>query len=431
MTAALSFCCVFAIHGTYGNAHAATPNGAWANGDNGSTLSDDHILGAATLLNDGRVVTAGGLNFIGQSVDTAEIYDPTTGSWNATADLNQERAFIDAVTLDNGKALFAGGTNAAFDFLGSGFVRDTAELYDPVTNTFSFTNNNLSTARHSYGISTLNDGRVLIAGGNTAFNSLNGSGTTSVDLYDPATNLFSTAAPLNAGRSLHAQVTLRDGRVVVAGGAQSDAEIYNPSTNSWATSVNTMSTTLKDLKAFELFNGDIFIASGQNAANGVTTDNTWLFDPDTLTFEAGPSMSGFNYLQEGGGREVYEGTSDYSAFDLFADDSNLWGRYILFAGGEHDPLIGDDIELNSASIYDAAQNTFFDVGPMPFIHDDHTESILLPGNLGNPRVLLFGGNSTSGTSLFEFDRSSIPEPTTGAVVMGLFLAIAGSRARAR
>ena len=118
-----------------------------------------------------------------------------------------------------------------------------------------------------------------------------------MDLYDPATNSFAAAASMNAGRSLHAQVTLADGRVVVVGGAQNDAEVYDPVTNAWTSSVNTLPTTLKDMKAFELFDGMVFIPGGQNTVDGVTTDATWFFDPDTGLFSPGPSMAGFNYAR--------------------------------------------------------------------------------------------------------------------------------------
>lgn len=390
--------CLLALCGVSFPASAIMPTGTWTNGAAGVSLSDAHVLGGAALLSNGKVIAAGGLSGIGQGTKDADLYNPAAQSWSSTSNMSSNRWSFDAISLNNGKALFAGGSNAFVDFLGSGFVRSDAEVYDPTTNSFSPTANNLSVARHAYGISELADGRILIAGGSTTFNSLGGAGTKAVDIYDPTTNLFSSAGSMNAGRSLHAQTTLADGRVVVIGGAQNDAEVYDPVTNLWASSLNTMTTTLKDTKAFELYNGKVFIASGQNTADGVTTDNTWLFDPDALTFAAGPSMAGFNYRSG----TVYQGTSDYSAFDLYAGTANS-GRYILIAGGEHDPAVGDDVELDSASIYDAVQNQFFDVGPTTFVHDDHTESILLNDGSGNPRALLLGGNSTTGTSLFTLD----------------------------
>ena len=378
--------------------------GTWSNGDPGSTLTDPHLLGAATRLGNGTVIAAGGLDrkTLGfPAIKRAELYDPQTNRWTATGELNAPRWSLDAITLPNGKALFAGGS-AAFS---PATALDTAEVYDPETGRFTLTKNTLSVGRQSFGVSLLNGGQVLLSGGNTTGNNLGGSGSTAVDIYDPTTNEFYAAAPLHEGRALHAQVTLRDGRVVVIGGAQTSSEIYDPPKNSWTLLTDKLPTTLKDMKAFEIPDGSVFIAGGQNTVDGVTTDATWFLDPNSGHLTPGPSMAGFNGSPSG----TQVGVSDYSAFDLFPVDHRWHGRYLLFAGGEHDPQEGPDIEYDSASVFDVARRKFLKVGPMPFIHDDHTESMLGITAKGNPEVLLLGGNSTLGTSRFELDVSSITE----------------------
>jgi len=413
-------CAGFALAGPV----SAAPVGAWSDGDPGMTLSNVHLLGAASRLSDGRVIVAGGLALAAPfpAITTAEIYDPTARTWAVTSGLNTPRWSLDAITLAGGRVLFAGGARA---FAG-GAALASAEIYDPETRTFSYTANDLSAARQSFGVTTLTDGRVLLAGGNTSGSNLGGGGTTAVDIYDPATNRFVAAASMNAGRSLHAQVTLRDGRVAVIGGAQRTAEIFDPVANTWTVAAGSLPTTLKDMKAFELFDGRVFVAGGQNTATGVTTDATWYFDPADGSFTPGPSMAGFNYAPSG----VQVGTSDYSAFDLFPSSHPLHGRYLLFAGGEHQPPSGPDVELHSSSIFDAANARFVDMGPMPFVHDDHTESLLWINAAGNPEILLFGGNRSIGTSRFEFMAASVPEPSTWMLLAAGALLLA-RRAHAR
>ncbi|MFO0425246.1 MAG: Kelch repeat-containing protein, partial [Planctomyces sp.] len=335
--------------------------------------------------------------------------------WSLTAPMKQPRWSLDAIALDNGRILFAGGS--------SGFTPDgslaSAEVFDPTQNSFQPTENDLSGARHSSGLSRLADGRILITGGCRLGNNLSGVGETAVDIYDPQTNRFTTAASMNLGRTLHGQVTLRDGRVLVVGGAQKDAEIYDPAANQWKSSVGQLPTTLKDMKLFELHDGRILIAGGQNTVDGLTTDNVWYFSTETTEFSPGPSMQGFNYSPEG----VQVGVSDYSAFDLFPYPHALCGRYILFAGGENDPPTGPDVELHSSSVFDAISDRWIDLGPMAFIHDDHTESVLQISASGQPQVLLFGGNSTMGSSRFELyptalgldgnDKTEVTEPAKG------------------
>jgi hypothetical protein len=81
-----------------------------------SAMINAHDLHTATLVPNGKVLIAGG-NYNGP-----ELYDPATGMWSATGALNASREFHTATLLTNGKVLVAGG----FD----GFLPEYEELYD-------------------------------------------------------------------------------------------------------------------------------------------------------------------------------------------------------------------------------------------------------------------------------------------------------------
>jgi hypothetical protein len=81
-------------------------------------------LHTATLLPSGMVLVAAGFSTLGP-VNSAEIYDPASGSWAATGSLNTARDEHTAILLSNGMVLVAGGAN------GSGIPLASAELYDP------------------------------------------------------------------------------------------------------------------------------------------------------------------------------------------------------------------------------------------------------------------------------------------------------------
>nr|WP_249344527.1 kelch repeat-containing protein [Corallococcus exiguus] len=89
------------------------------------------LFSTATRLQDGRVLVAGGSEAQrGQCNNTAELYDPASNTWSATGSMLECRYGHTATLLLNGKVLVAGGMDEFFTLR-------TAELYDPATGTWS------------------------------------------------------------------------------------------------------------------------------------------------------------------------------------------------------------------------------------------------------------------------------------------------------
>ena len=110
----------------------------------------------AVLLADGRVLILGGSDERDGdgAYSSAEIYDPTSNTFRATANMNSPRYKLQgtAVLLSNGKILVAGGANRA-------------ELFDPSTKTFTYVAGDMETTRLFATATRLQNGRVLIVGG--------------------------------------------------------------------------------------------------------------------------------------------------------------------------------------------------------------------------------------------------------------------------
>ena len=153
---------------------------------------------------------------------SAELYDPVADTFTPTGSLNAGRYDHTATLLNNGLVLFAGG-------FGSGGLLDSAELYDPNAGAFTYTGS-LNTARFEHTAALLNNGTVLIAGG---FDTSNAQST--AELYDPIAAAFAYTDSLNTARYNHTATLLNSGMVLIAGGQGSktylsSAELYEPGT---------------------------------------------------------------------------------------------------------------------------------------------------------------------------------------------------------
>lgn len=237
---------------------------------------------ATVLLDDGRVLVAGGCDsiFYCTGTNTAEVYDPATDTWATVASMNAPRRSDAAVTpLIDGRVLVVGGSAYAGAYIP---VNPVAEVYDPVTDTWEATGAMVST-RTAVTVTPLADGRVLAVGiGNTT------------ELYDPLTNSWAAAGNLQIARALHVAASLTDGRVLVVGGlgsgALSSAEVYDPATDTWSVTAPPGTARSMGHTATVLANGWVLIAGGKDETRQVT-NSAELFNPVTGTWFATAPMA--------------------------------------------------------------------------------------------------------------------------------------------
>jgi N-acetylneuraminic acid mutarotase len=211
----------------------------------------------ATLLPNGKVLVSGGYGSAGSGT-SAELYDPASGTWSKTGRLANDRSGHTATLLADGKVLVVGGVARNDDFQ----VLASAELYDPASGSWSETGN-LNTGRWAHTATLLPDGKVLVAGG---YNFAATGPLASAELFDPATGTWSTTGSLAVQHSDHTATLLPDGQVLVAGGYNIDgplasAELYDPASGTW-TATGTLNTARRNHTATTLSNGKVLVAGG-------------------------------------------------------------------------------------------------------------------------------------------------------------------------
>jgi len=216
----------------------------------------------ATLLNDGRVLVAGGQDASGTWLASAELYSPKTGAFTPTGSMTVLGPHT-ATLLSDGRVLMTGGCSPK----GCGSnVLASAELYDPSTGTFGPTAS-MTTARSGAGATRLADGRVLIAGGCAAWICTTSEQLLSAELYDPETGTFSPTGSMTVVGP-HTVALLSDGRVLALGGYNGIADLYDPNTGAFART-SSMTTARTSPSATLLSDGRVLVAGGYDASEKV------------------------------------------------------------------------------------------------------------------------------------------------------------------
>jgi hypothetical protein len=176
----------------------------------------------SALLEDGRVLVAGGYDAHDVQVASAEVFDPRTNAWSSAGHMRTARANHTETRLAGGRVLVAGGGDRP-----TGFV-DSTEIYDPATNAWS-AGPRMATARGFATATPLPSGRVLLAGGYG-----NDGDLASAELFDPRTGRWSSVGPMATPRGQAAAALLPDGRVLIAGGQRytgaflQSTEVFDP-----------------------------------------------------------------------------------------------------------------------------------------------------------------------------------------------------------
>ena len=246
----------------------------------GATMSSARYQHTATLLADGKVLAAGGSNQPDQPsscscttyLAAADLYDPTSNTWTAAGAMVTARYGHTATLLNNGKVLVAGGFGGPTSTLQSlGAALASAELYDPTAGTWSAAAP-MNSARNGHTATLLASGKVLVTGGTDGTNTLS-----SAEIYDPSSNTWTPVASLLTPRQSQVAQVLPSGNVLVVGGLNgssnavfgvSSAEVYDPVANTWSVA-GSMVTPRQHFIVSGLSDGRVLLDGGTPNSTGL------------------------------------------------------------------------------------------------------------------------------------------------------------------
>jgi hypothetical protein len=247
----------------------------------GNLTSPRQLPGAAPLP-DGRILVVGGYSGLNgnQGLDSAETFDPKTNTFTAIGSTMAIGRYAPAVApLPDGRILVAGGWD-------NGNHLASAEVFNPSSETFSPVGS-MATVREDAGAAPLPDGRVLIIGGYS-----NTGAVDSTEIFDPKTNTFSPGPTLPYPTYYSAVAVISGGRILIAGGFDGStmdftdkAVVFNPSSGTF-TSVGSLPTRTNGPSGASLPGGRALVAGGYDDNASEFTTRAQAFDPATSSFSS-------------------------------------------------------------------------------------------------------------------------------------------------
>ncbi|MCB2406787.1 Kelch repeat-containing protein [Hymenobacter lucidus] len=237
----------------------------------------------ATVGTDGLIYSFSGVN-IGGHTSGSYRYNPNTNVWAPIASIPAAQWLAAAATGADGRIYVFGGFNA------SSVLDDSqTQIYTPATNTWT-TGASMPVGRHGHAAVKDANGIMHIIGGNGSSTS-GASAITSHVAYNPTTNTWTTLAPLPVGVNQAGAALGADGNIYVVGGKDnyinnnpnyfSTVYVYNPGTNTWSTGTS-LPIQLSETKSLTL-GTDIYTVGGANGSMQAVTYRTSVANTYTWT----------------------------------------------------------------------------------------------------------------------------------------------------
>jgi len=295
-----------------------------------------------------------------------------TPAWTETGGMSVARRGPTATLLEDGRVLITGGQRAGAIDTGDVFF-ETAEIWVPLPGKFNLVPAKMAFKREYHAAVRLPDGKVLVAGGLAG-----GQGT--AEIFDPKTGTWTLTALHHPHPQGATAVLLNDDRVLLVGGDDGGGavEIFDPATLTWTDAAPLLvprrfhaATLLKD--------GRVLVTGGSDFAQAPkATRKVEVYDPKTNTWKLRGPMA---IARSGHGA------------------ARLENGPILVIGGASETLPATE----TVEVYDIGTNDWTAGPPLTTARVLHATTVL-----DNGAVLVTGGVDTTGsvlrsTELYDLD----------------------------
>jgi len=242
---------------------------------------------AASCEVDGKIYVIGGSQTTTSRLNVMEVYDPVTDTWD-TSKKNMPTARVElCAAAVNGKIYAIGGATSHV-----GSPLGMVEEYDPLTDTWDTNKQPMPTARMGAAWGVINN-KVYIAGG-SATGSPNWTISNKLEIYDPATDTWTSGANMLTDRYYPRGVVLKDTLYVIGGlkgspwTGQNAVQQYDPISDNWYWGTNL--NTGRVGHSADAFNGKIYVIGGDKQPP--MQQNVEEYDPLTKTWTEFGTTSG-------------------------------------------------------------------------------------------------------------------------------------------
>lgn len=317
-------------------------------------------------------------------------------AWSLLAPMHQGRIEHTATQLRDGRVLVTGGEYIEGTWW---HVLDSVEIYDPTSQTWT-TAAPLNDSRSGHTATLLANGKVMVVGGQTMDGSTK-EPLASVEVFTPHSGRWVHIAPLNEARVGHSVTELTDGRVLVVGGVGKNGlarpEIFDPRTGRW-TPAAPLATARRGHTAVRMEDGRVLVAGGLGD-DGVLA-SVELYDPSSNKWIPAPAM--------------HEARDQHAAALLPDGKVLVTGGYQLFGYAE--------AELDGCEVYDPVRNEWKAIDALTTARRGHSLTVLQSGQV----VVIGGAQQTHTVSTPEVlasrgdewkDLPQLPERLYGAATL--------------